>query len=127
MTKTRVVIHGAAGRMGRRLIALGSTDPELQIVAALERAGNPELGQDAGPLAGVPVLGVPLAGTLAGAADVLGALPVTEREGEPGRLVRRVFGAGDQLHFLDQPGEGKSLLEARGQVEGLLKEWRERL
>ena len=61
------------------------------------------------------------------AADVLGALPVTEREGEPGRLVRRVFGAGDQLHFLDQPGEGKSLLEARGQVEGLLKEWRERL
>jgi 4-hydroxy-tetrahydrodipicolinate reductase len=58
--------------MGRRLIALGSADPGLQIVAALECAGHPELGQDAGPLAGVPVLGVPLTATLdAGAADVL--------------------------------------------------------
>lgn len=71
MTKTRVAIHGAAGRMGRRLIALGSTDPELQIVAALERAGHPELGQDAGPLAGVSVLGVPLTATLDATADVL--------------------------------------------------------
>ncbi len=72
MTKTRVAIHGAAGRMGRRLIALGSADPELQIAAALECAGHPELGRDAGPLAGVPVLGVPLTVTLdAGVADVL--------------------------------------------------------
>jgi 4-hydroxy-tetrahydrodipicolinate reductase len=71
MTKTRVAIHGAAGRMGRRLVALGSTDPEMQIVAALERGGHPELGQDAGPLAGVPVLGVPLTATLDTDADVL--------------------------------------------------------
>lgn len=61
------------------------------------------------------------------AADVLSALPADEREGEPGRLVRRVFGAGDRLHFLDQPGEGTSLLEAEAKVEGLLKAWRERL
>jgi 4-hydroxy-tetrahydrodipicolinate reductase len=71
MTKTRVAINGAAGRMGRRLIALGSTDHELQIVAALECAGHPELGQDAGPLAGLPALGVPLTATLDAAADVL--------------------------------------------------------
>ena len=71
MTKTRVAINGAAGRMGRRLIALGSADPELQIVAALECAGHPELGRDAGPLAGVPALGVPLTATLDAGADVL--------------------------------------------------------
>jgi 4-hydroxy-tetrahydrodipicolinate reductase len=71
MTKTRVAINGAAGRMGRRLIALGSADPELQIVAALERAGHPELGQDAGPLAGVPALGVALTAALNAEADVL--------------------------------------------------------
>ena len=71
MTKTRGAINGAAGRMGRRLIALGSTDHELQIVAALECAGHPELGHDAGTLAGVPALGVPLTATLEAAADVL--------------------------------------------------------
>lgn len=71
MTKTRVAINGAAGRMGRRLIALGSADPELQIVAALERGGHPELGQDAGPLAGVPALGVALTAALDAEADVL--------------------------------------------------------
>jgi 4-hydroxy-tetrahydrodipicolinate reductase len=85
MTKTRVAINGAAGRMGRRLIALGSTDHELQIVAALECAGHPELGQDAGTLAGVPALGIPLTATLDAAADVLidfslpaGAVAATE-------------------------------------------------
>lgn len=71
MTKTRVAIHGAAGRMGRRLVALGSADHELQIVAALDCAGHPALGQDAGTLAGVPALGVPLTASLAVDADVL--------------------------------------------------------
>jgi len=71
MTRTRVAIHGAAGRMGRRLIALGSTDPEVQIVAALERGGHLELGQDAGSLAGVSALGVPLTVHLDVEADVL--------------------------------------------------------
>jgi hypothetical protein len=61
------------------------------------------------------------------AADVLGALPATEREGEAGRLVRQVFGAGDRLHFLDQPAESASLLALRTKVEGLLRAWRERL
>ena len=35
----RIAIHGAAGRMGQRLVALASADPELKIVAALEHAG----------------------------------------------------------------------------------------
>ena len=61
------------------------------------------------------------------AADVLGALPAGERDGETGGLVRRVFGAGDRLHFLDQAGEGTSLLEAQAQVESSLKQWRVRL
>ena len=34
---TNVAIHGAAGRMGKRLVALGSADEQLRIVAALER------------------------------------------------------------------------------------------
>lgn len=56
----RVIVHGAAGRMGLRLVALASVDPQLQLVAALERPGHPALGQDAGLLAGVAKLGLPL-------------------------------------------------------------------
>lgn len=59
-----VAIHGAAGRMGQRLIALGSADPELKIAAALEAAGHPRLGEDAGSVAGLGPLGVPIAAEL---------------------------------------------------------------
>ena len=41
----RIAIHGAAGRMGQRLVALGSADPELKLAAALESAGHPRLGR----------------------------------------------------------------------------------
>ncbi len=58
MSPIRLAIHGAAGRMGLRLIALGHHDPELEIVAALESAQHPVLGQDAGLAAGVGTLGV---------------------------------------------------------------------
>jgi 4-hydroxy-tetrahydrodipicolinate reductase len=60
MTPTRIAIHGAAGRMGRRLVALGSADPELTIAAAIESPEHPDLGKDAGTLAGVAALGVPV-------------------------------------------------------------------
>lgn len=53
-------IHGAAGRMGQRLIALTATDPTLRLVAALEHAGHEQLGRDAGTLAGAEPLAVPL-------------------------------------------------------------------
>jgi len=61
---TTIAIHGAAGRMGRRLIALASIDRELKVVAAVDSPDCPELGQDAGHLAGVAELHVPLAGAL---------------------------------------------------------------
>lgn len=61
---TTIAIHGAAGRMGRRLIALASADSELQIVAAVDSPSNPDIGKDAGHLAGVAELHLPLAGAL---------------------------------------------------------------
>jgi 4-hydroxy-tetrahydrodipicolinate reductase len=63
---TSIAIHGAAGRMGKRLVALGSVDPELKIVAAVDYEKHPDLGKDAGMLAGVNDLGVPLTGALRG-------------------------------------------------------------
>lgn len=60
MSVVRLAINGAAGRMGQRLVALGSADPDLKIAAAIEYAAHPRLGQDAGQIAGVGDLGVPL-------------------------------------------------------------------
>jgi 4-hydroxy-tetrahydrodipicolinate reductase len=64
MTPTSVAVHGAAGRMGRRIVALGSTDPEIKIVAAIDSPSCPELGKDAGLVAGTLELHVPIAGAL---------------------------------------------------------------
>jgi 4-hydroxy-tetrahydrodipicolinate reductase len=61
MAVTSIAIHGAAGRMGRRLVALGSADPDLKIVAAIDAPSHPDIGRDAGTLAGVLELGLPLA------------------------------------------------------------------
>jgi len=60
MEKIRVAINGAAGRMGRRLVALGVADERLAVVAAIEGEASPHLGKDAGLLAGVGELGVPI-------------------------------------------------------------------
>ena len=48
----RVAVAGAAGRMGRRVVAIASQDSQIEIVAALESAGCRLLGQDAGVVAG---------------------------------------------------------------------------
>ncbi len=70
MAETRkVLIVGAGGRMGlamARLIAQRAV-PGLELVAAVDRAGAPLLGQDAGVAAGVPALGVVLGTDLAAA------------------------------------------------------------
>lgn len=66
-----IAIHGAAGRMGQRLVALASADRELRLVAAIDAPNNPRIGQDAGLIAGVGELGVPLASSLTVPVDVV--------------------------------------------------------
>jgi 4-hydroxy-tetrahydrodipicolinate reductase len=58
--KTTLAIHGACGRMGQRLVALANEDKSLKVVAAVDAAGHPNLGKDAGELAGVGPVGVPV-------------------------------------------------------------------
>lgn len=64
MSVTKVAIHGAAGRMGQRLVALGDADPEIEVGAALEDPGHPRFGHDAGMVAGVSDIGIELADLL---------------------------------------------------------------
>lgn len=63
----KVAINGAAGRMGMRLVALASADEQMEVVAALEAEGHERLGRDAGELAGVGALGVPVSSDWDGA------------------------------------------------------------
>ena len=62
---TDVVVAGAAGRMGTRIVACLHGDDGLRLAAALEAPDHPALGADAGELAGVGHLGIPLSDDVA--------------------------------------------------------------
>lgn len=64
----KLVVCGAAGRMGRAITALIVAEPGATLHAAVETAGHPALGQDAGVLAGGAPLGVTLTADYAAAA-----------------------------------------------------------
>ncbi len=55
-----LVVVGAAGRMGQTLIRAIATIAGARVVGAVERAGSPDIGKDAGTLAGVGEIGVPI-------------------------------------------------------------------
>jgi 4-hydroxy-tetrahydrodipicolinate reductase len=59
--RMKIAVSGAAGRMGRRIIALGYSHPEMQISGAIEASDHPAQGNDAGELAGIGRIGVPVA------------------------------------------------------------------
>ena len=68
----KLVVHGAAGRMGQRIVACAIAEPnEWNLVAAIDRSGHPRLGDDAGLIAGVSEIGVPLAESWDVSADVV--------------------------------------------------------
>src|ERR1700722_19606537 len=58
MADMRLVVTGAAGRMGRMLVKMIVEAPGVTLAAAIERAGSPAVGGDAGSLAGVGPIGV---------------------------------------------------------------------
>jgi 4-hydroxy-tetrahydrodipicolinate reductase len=55
-----IVVGGAAGRMGMRIVALLGEAPVLRLAGALEAPGQRSLGHDAGEVAGVGRVGVPI-------------------------------------------------------------------
>ncbi len=57
MSRIRLVIAGAAGRMGHALIHEAAGNPAFELVAGLEPAGSPALGRDLGALIGLEPLG----------------------------------------------------------------------
>lgn len=66
---TRIAVCGAAGRMGRTIVALAARSTEVQVTAAIESAGSDSLGRDAGELAGVDATGVAIGTDIAAVVD----------------------------------------------------------
>ena len=60
MADMKLVVVGAAGRMGRTLVRVIAATEGVTLHAAIERPDANEIGTDAGTLAGLPPLGVPV-------------------------------------------------------------------
>ncbi|MCM2371714.1 4-hydroxy-tetrahydrodipicolinate reductase [Aporhodopirellula aestuarii] len=62
----KLAVHGAAGRMGQRVVALASGADTVDdtsgftVVGAIDHSSHPKIGQDAGVVAGVRSLDVPV-------------------------------------------------------------------
>lgn len=66
---TKIAVTGAAGRMGKTIIEAIQHAEGAELGAAIERAGSSLIGADAGEVAGLGRLGVPVVGDLKEAAD----------------------------------------------------------
>lgn len=55
-----IAITGAAGRMGQRLVALAKQSGRFEVVGAIERPDHEAQSKDAGEVAGVGAIGVPV-------------------------------------------------------------------
>ena len=64
MSASKVTIIGATGRMGAALIRAMAEFPALALHAAVTNAGHPDVGTDAGTLAGRGPLGIPVVSDL---------------------------------------------------------------
>ena len=54
MSRVRIAVAGASGRMGRMLIEATLKDADVELVAAIDIPGSPALGKTAGELVGLP-------------------------------------------------------------------------
>lgn len=71
---TRIAIMGAAGRMGRILLAATQSNESARLGAAIVRPDSSLLGSDAGEMAGLGKLGIALSGSLDEAKDAFDVL-----------------------------------------------------
>ena len=49
---TKVIVAGAAGRMGKRISYMVHRHPDLQLAAGFEMPGHPDIGKDLGEVGG---------------------------------------------------------------------------
>jgi 4-hydroxy-tetrahydrodipicolinate reductase len=69
--KPKLIVVGAAGRMGKRILALALEDGLFDIVGAVEKPDHPDIGKDAGLMASVVPINVKLNSSYPVGADVV--------------------------------------------------------
>ena len=69
MTAIPVAVTGAAGRMGRMLVAAVTAAKDMRLGAALEHLESPHVGADAGEVAGIGTVDVPIGTDIAALVD----------------------------------------------------------
>lgn len=65
----RVIVNGACGRMGRLIVQGVAEQTDMELVGAVEYPEHPQLGSDAGVVAGIGEIGVAITGELAGSLE----------------------------------------------------------
>ena len=81
MNELKIAVAGASGRMGRMLVEAIAAAPDTVLAGALDVAGSPALGTDAGAFSGQPA-GVPIESELsAGLANAAYLIDFTRPEG----------------------------------------------
>ncbi len=60
----KVLVCGAAGKMGQSVIKAVSAEAGLKLVSAIDRTDNPNIGKDIGLICSIKELGVPLSSNL---------------------------------------------------------------
>jgi 4-hydroxy-tetrahydrodipicolinate reductase len=60
----KIVVAGAAGRMGGRIIHMIQQNPETDLVGAFEHPGHKSVGEDGGSVAGIGELGIKICGSM---------------------------------------------------------------
>jgi 4-hydroxy-tetrahydrodipicolinate reductase len=61
---TRIIVAGASGRMGSRIIALSKEYAGLRLTGAFEKRGHEAVGKDAGFVAGIGEIGIKISDSI---------------------------------------------------------------
>ena len=69
--RAKLIVSGAAGRMGRRILSLGIDAGRLDIIAGIEKKGHADIGKDVGVLAGGESIGVAISDLYPAGGDVV--------------------------------------------------------
>ena len=114
MSDMRLVVVGAAGRMGRTLVRVIAESRGVTLAGAIERAGAPEIGKDSGELAGLGANGIAITtDPLPVFAKAEGVLDFTDAGGDPRFRRARRAGAHRPCHRHD-----RALRRRRGEDQG---------
>ncbi|MBI4842884.1 MAG: 4-hydroxy-tetrahydrodipicolinate reductase [Nitrospirae bacterium] len=59
-----IIVSGAAGKMGSRIVALAHSNRKIKMIGALENKNHPKTGSDAGQAAGIGNIGITISADL---------------------------------------------------------------